>query len=158
MTMLDDWIVPTFVALVAIPWLVGGIIILRRADHHCLTLSARPPVPDDEFLLTVRADEADAPLWLAIRGTVARVCGVSPSAIHPGDRMDDIWKCLPFGSDFFDHVFQLERALRIRIPRGTLEPFWERGENFGSFARAEVEVLRDICTQSRSETPPSDGS
>jgi len=109
----DDGTIPAFVALVGVPSVVGWIIIQRRAERHRhqAAFSARPPVPDDEYLRVVGADEADAPLWLAVRGIIAKVCGLPPSAIQPGDRLDDIWKCLPDGPDFLDLIFRLERAL-----------------------------------------------
>ncbi len=57
--------------------------------------------------------------------------------------MGELWKCLPDGPDFLDLIFRWELALQIKIPRGKLEPVWcQRNEEFGTFARGVVGVLR----------------
>ncbi|HEY2159110.1 MAG TPA: acyl carrier protein [Isosphaeraceae bacterium] len=108
--------------------------------------SERPPLADREFLRSMRATEDDAPLWLAVRRSMAESCGVPGEAIRPEDRLADLWRLNWMGADLLDLVFRLERALGMKIPRSVvdkgLRDSW-LGE-FGQFAAQLVAVLRGL--------------
>src|SRR5215469_1001609 len=67
----------------------------------------RPPLSDDEFLQAVIAAAADAPLWLAARRAVAEQAGVPTEAVHPHDRLADLWRMQWVGPDLLEFQFRM---------------------------------------------------
>lgn len=123
----------------------GGRRYRRRRSQM---VEGRPPVADPEFLRAVGAAEADAPLWLGIRSALAEYCGAPPEAIHPDDRMADLWPMHWDGPDHLDLVFRLERTLGVKIRRGDMESVWRAmkgDEDFAAFAGLVVSELHRIA-------------
>jgi hypothetical protein len=104
---------------------------------------------DEDFLRAVGAEEPDAPLWIEVRRIQADLCGVPREAVHPEDRLDDLWPDDWWGPDRLDLVFRLERALRVRIPIAAVEPiFIDRTiREFGPFAARMVALIRRLREQ-----------
>jgi len=116
----------------------------RRQKRRMLT--ERAPLADAEFLRVGRASADDAPLWLAVRRSMAEACGLPSEAIHHPDRLADLWRMQWMGPDVLDLVFRLERSLGTKIPRAPIDEVFRGGwpEEFGQFAAHVVRALRDL--------------
>ncbi|WP_165247066.1 hypothetical protein [Paludisphaera soli] len=125
-----------------------GVLLLaldaRRLRRRRSAFATRPPLADPEFLRAVRAEAADATLWLAVRRALADSCGVPAESVRPRDRLADLWNLRSDGPDFLDLLFRLERRLGVKIPRGAVESMspGSRPEDFGDFAADVVAGLR----------------
>lgn len=113
---------------------------------------ARSLLPDAAFLESVGARKEDEPLWLAVRGAMAESVGLPAEAIHPQDRLADLWRMQWLGPDLLDVIFRLERTLGIKIPRGSIEEDGKRvryGQpgDFREFAESVVQGLRELRRQ-----------
>jgi hypothetical protein len=118
----------------------------RRLRRRRSAFASRPPLPDAEFLGAVRAEEADATFWLAVRRAVADSCGVPAESVHPRDRLRDLWALRFDGPDFLDLLFRLERRLGVKIPRGAVESMFPeaRPDFFEDLAAGVVARLRKV--------------
>lgn len=116
----------------------------RRQRRGMVT--ERPPLADAEYLRVQGASADDAPLWLAVRRSMAEACGLPSEAIRPQDRLADLWRMQGMGPDLLDLVFRLERSLGLKIPRAAIEEGFRGGrpEEFGQFAADLVRVLRGL--------------
>jgi hypothetical protein len=109
----------------------------------------RPPLPDAEFLLAVDAEPGRGPLWSAARKAVADSIGLPAEAVHPEDRLADLWRMQWVGPDLLDVLFRLERLLGIKIPRTAIEPYigsvcYGQAGEFQEFARGLVRGLSSL--------------
>jgi hypothetical protein len=118
--------------------------------------SDRPSLPDAEFLRAVPAGPGDESLWLAVRRAVADSVGLPAEAVHPQDRLADLWRMQWLGPDLLDLVFRLERQLSVKIPRRSVVKYTGRvrygqvGE-FAEFAGAVVRGLREVVGKAGAE-------
>lgn len=138
------------VAIIAAPLVLVWIKISgdgrRWRRLRSRLVDERPPLLDSEYLQTVGADGADAPLWVGVRSCLAEYWSVPPEAIHPGDSMLELWWMERSDPDYLDMVYRLEWALGVKIRRGDLDPiWWERPKGdqaFGACAGLTVRALR----------------
>jgi hypothetical protein len=109
----------------------------------------RPLLSDAELLHLVPVQPGDEPLWLAVRRAVAESTGLPPEALHPLDKLADLWRMQWIGPDIMDLVFRLERILAVKIPRSAIERsaremcYGQVGV-FWQFADGLVRDLRDV--------------
>ncbi len=122
----------------------------------------RPPLPDPEFLHAVGARPDEQRLWLAVRRAMADAVGLPAEAVHPQDRLADLWRMQWLGPDLLDLVFRLEKQLDFNIPRQMIEQFtgglhYGQAGDFQEFAHGVVRGLRELSKASMAEpvAPPT---
>jgi hypothetical protein len=119
--------------------------------------SDRPPLPDADFLGSVPIGAGEGPLWLAVRRAVAESIGLPGEAIHPEDRLADLWRMqfLGLGPDLMDIIFRLERILGVKINRRSIDAaftvwYGQEGE-FHEFAASWVRAIANSRHDPRPE-------
>jgi hypothetical protein len=124
--------------------------------QRCRMQCGRPALPDTEFLRAVAAMPGEERLWLAMRQAVADSIGLPAEAVHPHDRLADLWRMQWVGPDLLDIVFRVEGLLGVKVPRVAFEPhlgdvhYGQAGE-FHEFARG---MVTGLSTLTRAEPFP----
>jgi hypothetical protein len=117
--------------------------------------SDRPPLSDAAFLGSVPGGAAEKSLLLAVRRAVAESVGLPSEAIHPEDRLADLWRMQCLGPDLMDIIFRLERLLGVKISRQSVDAslnmrYGQEGE-FREFAASLVHAISRATSDSRPE-------
>lgn len=149
--LLELLLLPCYLTIRCIEELTGEGRWYRRQKHRMEC--ERSPVPDAQFLQAVAAGCGEEPLWLAVRKAIADSIGVSAEAVHPHDRLADLWRMQFLGPDLLTIVFRVERLLKVKVPRAALEPHlgevrYGQAGLFHEFARG---MVRGLSTLTRAE-------
>jgi len=113
-----------------------------------LVVCERAALPDEELVRRLNLGPDEAVVWIAVRSAVAKTIGVPSTAIHPDDRLADVWRMQWLGPDLRQVIYFVERSLKLKIrSRAICMRYGEaerRGQmtEFADFASLIVAELR----------------